>query len=107
MDQLFQNQKYEKIVRKSGQQYPLSFAYVRMEALENSKKQSTKPDEAECIMMDIISPARPFQVLCKLKKTDIRYAISYSGQSRFFRTLPAWGVSQSGPVDKLAFFIIY
>ena len=24
---------------------------------------------------------RPFQVLCKLEKTDIRYVISYSGQS--------------------------
>ena len=31
---------------------------------------------------------RPFQVLCKLKKTDIRCVVSYSGQSRFFEVLP-------------------
>ena len=28
------------------------------------------------------------QVLCKLKKTDIRYVISYFGQSRFLRFCP-------------------
>ena len=32
--------------------------------------------------------ARPFQVLCKLKKTDIRCVVSYSEQSRFFEVLP-------------------
>ena len=31
---------------------------------------------------------RPFQVLCKLKKTDIRCVVSYSEQSRFFEVLP-------------------
>ena len=37
---------------------------------------------------DIYEMLRPFQVLCKLKKTDIRCVVSYSGQSRFLRFCP-------------------
>ena len=46
LDQLFQNRKHERLVRETGPPNPLPIAHVYMEALEDSEKQSKKPDEA-------------------------------------------------------------
>ena len=39
---------HEKLVRETGQPHSLPFTHVHMEALEDSEKQSEKPDEAGC-----------------------------------------------------------
>ena len=39
-------------------------------------------------MFIIVKSLRPFQVLCKLKKTDIRFIDSYKGQRPNFGSLP-------------------
>jgi hypothetical protein len=39
MDKLFQNREHERLMQTAGQAYPLPFAYVHLEALENTPKQ--------------------------------------------------------------------
>lgn len=49
---------------------------------------------------------RSFQILCKLK-TDIRYIMSYLGQSRFFEVLPLLVLMQLPDISSFLFISLY
>ena len=65
-------------------EYGDSAKFVTFQAVDEEGKKS----KAKVTVLMNEKAMRPFQVLCKLKKTDIRCVVSYSEQSRFFEVLP-------------------